>query len=191
MVTKPARTAERPATPQQSGPLAHALEEAFERHQSELLGTLYYLVGNLEDARDALQEAFVKCWRHQDKVPEVQNLKAWIFRIALNTGRDLRETAWRRKRQHLPDDEALPAATGLAPDEQLDQDDRLARLRAALCELRTEEKEVFLLRQNGELTYEEIGDALGIPSGTVKTRMRMALQRLRHVLGVTPCQDEA
>jgi RNA polymerase sigma-70 factor (ECF subfamily) len=191
MVTKPARSAARPANPQQSGPLAHALEEAFERHQSELLGTLYYLVGNLEDARDALQEAFVKCWRHQDKVAEVQNLKAWIFRIALNTGRDLRETAWRRKRQHLPDDEALPASPGLAPDEQLEQDDRLARLRAALSELRTEEKEVFLLRQNGELTYEEIGDALGIPSGTVKTRMRMALQRLRHVLGVTPCQDEA
>jgi RNA polymerase sigma-70 factor (ECF subfamily) len=191
MVTKPARSAARPATPQQSGALAHALEEAFERHQSELLGTLYYLVGNLEDARDALQEAFVKCWRHQDKVAEVQNLKAWIFRIALNTGRDLRETAWRRKRQHLPDDEALPAAPGLAPDEQLEQDDRLARLRAALSELRAEEKEVFLLRQNGELTYEEIGDTLGIPSGTVKTRMRMALQRLRHVLGVTPCQNEA
>src|SRR5215510_5533359 len=97
---------------------ASLLEEAFARHQSELLGTLYYLVGNLEDARDALQEAFVKCWRHQDQLGEVQNLKAWIFRIALNTGRDLRETAWRRKRQHLPDDDTLPAAQGIAPEEQ-------------------------------------------------------------------------
>lgn len=191
MVTKPARSAERPATTQPEGTLAHSLDEAFARYQSELLGTLYYLVGNLEDARDALQEAFVKCWRHRDQLDEIQNLKAWIFRIALNTGRDLRETAWRRKRQHLPDDEALPAAPGVPPDEQLENDERLSRLRAALCELRAEEKEVFLLRQNGELTYEEIGDALGIPSGTVKTRMRLALQRLRHVLGVTPCQDEA
>jgi len=47
---------------------------------------LYYLVGNIEDARDALQEAFVKCWRSHEKLVEVQNLKAWIFRIALNTG---------------------------------------------------------------------------------------------------------
>src|SRR5262245_64833455 len=80
---------------------AMLLEEAFSRHQGELLGTLYYLVGNLEDARDALQEAFVKCWRHQAEVGQVQNLKAWIFRVALNTGRDIRETAWRRKRQEI------------------------------------------------------------------------------------------
>ena len=59
-----------------------SLEDAFARYQSELLGTLYYLVGNLEDARDALQETFIKCWRHQDKVAEVRNLKAWIFRVA-------------------------------------------------------------------------------------------------------------
>jgi len=71
---------------------AAALEEAFAQYQAELLGTLFYLVGNMEDARDALQEAFVKCWRSHEKLVEVQNLKAWIFRIALNTGRDIRET---------------------------------------------------------------------------------------------------
>src|SRR5947207_6900467 len=83
---------------------AGLLEEAFARHQGELLGTLFYLVGNLEDARDALQETFIKCWRHREQVDEVHNLKAWIFRIALNTGRDMRETAWRRKRQPLPEE---------------------------------------------------------------------------------------
>lgn len=159
-----------------------SLEEAFALHQSELLGTLFYLVGNLEDARDALQEAFLKCWKHQDQVAGVQNLKAWIFRIALNTGRDLRETAWRRKRQGLPEDETTIAGHEQRPDEIVEHDERLYRLRGALAQLRDEEKEVFLLRQNGELTYEEIADALGIPSGTVKTRMRLALTRLREVL---------
>src|SRR5947209_8821006 len=86
------------------------LEAAFAQYQSELLGTLYYLVGNLEDARDALQEAFLKCWRHQDEVSGVQNLKAWVFRIALNTGRDIRASAWRRKRQSLPEEEASIAS---------------------------------------------------------------------------------
>ncbi|WP_238397755.1 RNA polymerase sigma factor [Anatilimnocola aggregata] len=161
---------------------ARSLEDAFALHQSELLGTLYYLVGNLEDARDALQEAFVKCWKHQDQVEGVQNLKAWIFRIALNTGRDLRETAWRRKRQGLPEDENSLAGNQLRPDEIVEHDERMQRLRSAMQLLREEEKEVFLLRQNGELTYEEIAEALGIPSGTVKTRMRLALARLREVL---------
>jgi RNA polymerase sigma factor (sigma-70 family) len=158
------------------------LEEAFARHQAELLGTLYYLVGNLEDARDALQEAFVKCWRHQEQVAEVENLKAWIFRIALNTGRDIRETAWRRKRQALPEDEAALASHDAGPADVVEHDERLARLRAALKQLRPEEQEVFLLRQNGELTYEEIAETMGVPTGTVKTRMRLALSRLRAVL---------
>jgi len=158
------------------------LEEAFARHQGELLGTLFYLVGNLEDARDALQDAFIKCWRHQGEIDEVENLKAWIFRIALNTGRDIRETAWRRKRQGLPEDESMIASRHAGPDAVVEHDERLMRLRAALAELRPEEQEVFLLRQNGELTYEEIAEMLDVPTGTIKTRMRLALARLREVL---------
>src|SRR5262245_14883462 len=161
---------------------ARALENAFAEHQAELLGTLYYLVGNLEDARDALQDAFIKCWRHQEQVPEIDNLKAWIFRVALNAGRDIRETAWRRKRQGLPEDESSLASSDDSPGDIVEHDERLARLRAALRQLRAEEQEVFLLRQNGELTYEEIADTLHIPTGAVKTRMRLALARLREVL---------
>jgi RNA polymerase sigma factor (sigma-70 family) len=161
---------------------AELLEEAFARHQGELLGTLYYLVGNLEDARDALQEAFIKCWRHQSEVGDVQNLKAWIFRVALNAGRDIRETAWRRKRQGLPEDESMLASLRDGPETIVEHDERLARLREAMKQLRPEEQEVFLLRQNGELTYEEIAEMLSVPTGTVKTRMRMALARLREAL---------
>jgi RNA polymerase sigma-70 factor (ECF subfamily) len=161
---------------------ARLLEEAFERHQAELLGTLYYLVGNLEDARDALQDAFIKCWRHQAEVGGVENLKAWIFRVALNAGRDIRETAWRRKRQGLPDDESVLVSRGEGPEMIVEHDERLVRLRDALHQLRPEEQEVFLLRQNGELTYEQIAETLAVPTGTVKTRMRLALARLREVL---------
>ena len=181
-VAPPSRKAVSDTAVQPATRPARSLEDAFALHQSELLGTLYYLVGNLEDARDALQEAFLKCWKHQDQVAGIENLKAWIFRIALNTGRDLRETAWRRKRQGLPEDETSLAGHEQRPDEIVEHDERLQRLRGALAQLRDEEKEVFLLRQNGDLTYEEIAEALEIPSGTVKTRMRLALTRLREVL---------
>jgi len=161
---------------------AAALELAFARHQGELLGTLYYLVGNLEDARDALQETFVKCWRHQQQVPEIRNLRAWIFRVALNTGRDLRQNAWRRRRKPLSGDEAMIESPQAGPESGVERTEQLALVQRAIRRLRSEEQEVFLLRQNGELTYEEIGEAIGIPTGTVKTRMRLALTKLRKVL---------
>lgn len=158
------------------------LEAAFARYQSELLGTLYYLVGNFEDASDAMQETYLKCWRHREKLPDIKNLKAWIFRIAVNTARDIRQTAWRRKRKSLPDEGNMIASRQADPPEQIEQSEQVMRLRAAVGELRPEEQEVFLLRQNGEMTYEQIGEAVGIPTGTAKTRMRLALTKLREAL---------
>ena len=162
------------------------LEEAFARLQPELLGTLYYLVGNVEDARDAFQDAFLKCWRHRDELNQIQNLKAWIFRIALNTGRDLRQTAWRRKRQSLPEDETMLVGPDHNPHAEVEHREQLELVRGALRGLRIEEQEVFLLRQNGGLSYEEIATAAGIPLGTVKTRMRLAISKLRIALADAP-----
>jgi RNA polymerase sigma-70 factor (ECF subfamily) len=180
-VTEVARKAE----PRQQSGDGGLLEDAFARYQSELLGTLFYLVGNLDDARDSLQETFLKCWRHRDDVGQVRNLKAWIFRIALNTGRDVRQTAWRRKRQSLQEDTCMLESSQDGPPVVAEQRERLELVRQALRGLRGEEQEVFLLRQNGGMTYEEIAEAVGIPLGTVKTRMRLALGKLRQALAET------
>jgi RNA polymerase sigma factor (sigma-70 family) len=166
----------------ESRPLARRLEEAFSLYQNELLGMLYYVVGNAEDARDALQDSFIKCWKHRDDAVEIENLRAWIFRIALNTGRDMRGAAWRRRRQPLEEGgSALPAAT-LRPDAEAARNERLAIVRQAIGQLRPEEQEVFLLRQDGQLTYEQIAETISIPLGTVKTRMRLSLMKLREAM---------
>jgi RNA polymerase sigma-70 factor (ECF subfamily) len=164
-------------------PAAERLEEVFARCQDELLGTLYFLLGNAEDARDAIQEAFVKCWRHRDEVPAVENLRAWVFRVTLNAGRDLRSAAWRRRRRPL--DERTVTLFNPGPEADVSRREQLGLVRAALLELRAEEQEVFLLRQNGEMTYEQIAEAIQIPVGTVKTRMRLALTKLREALDTT------
>ncbi|MCA9268341.1 MAG: RNA polymerase sigma factor [Planctomycetales bacterium] len=161
---------------------AAALAEFFAAHQGELLGTLYFLVGNAEDAHDALQEAFMKCWRTRDKLAGVDNVRAWIFRVALNTGRDMRSSAWRRKRTPLDGSELPMQATETPVHEAVVQSEELQRLRNAVGQLRGEEQEVFLLRQNGAMTYEQIGEALGLATGTVKTRMRLAIAKLRAAL---------
>ncbi len=158
------------------------LEAAFARYQDELLGMLYYLVGNIEDARDALQETFVKCWRNRYRAVEVENLRAWIFRIAMNAGRDIRSTAWRRRRRSLEDEEAALISHTALPEVDATRREQLAMVRRALSGLRPEEQEVFQLRQNGQMTYDEIAKATGTPVGTVKTRMRLALTKLREAM---------
>ena len=65
---------------------------------------------------------------------------------------------------------------------ELERQEQIARVQRALLDLRPEEQEVFLLRQNGGMTYEEIALSISLPVGTVKTRMRLALQKLRAVL---------
>jgi len=64
----------------------------------------------------------------------------------------------------------------------LEHKESIDRVRQAILGLRDEEKEVFLLRQNGDLTYEQIAEMRRCPVGTIKTQMRTALEKLRKVL---------
>jgi RNA polymerase sigma-70 factor (ECF subfamily) len=158
-----------------------ALVAAWNAAQDELLSTLTYLLGNREDARDVAQEAFLKCWKARRTLAEVQNVRAWIFRVALNAGRDAQRSAWSRRVRPMGGEELALTAHGVAPGDSLADRETLEKLREAIALLRPEEQEVFLLRQNGELTYEQIAELRGAPIGTVKTQMRAALMKLRKV----------
>jgi len=155
---------------------------AFNEVRAELVSTLFYLLGNHEDAQDAAQDAFLKCWRAQESLREVRNVRAWIFRVGLNAAKDLQRNAWRRRAKPLAGPPAQCEAATLSPAEAAERGEDLQRLREALLDLRPEEKAVFLLRQNADLTYEEIAELRRCPVGTVKTQMRTALQKLRRVL---------
>ena len=160
-------------------PAERKLEDVFTRFEPELLGTLQHLLGNLDDARDALQEGFVRCWKKRDAVDEIANLRAWVFRVAYNVGLDLLKSGWRRRRKAVAVEELEPAARDGEPEERALERERLVALRDAIRRLDGKEKDVFLLRQNGALTYEQIAQATGLPLGTVKTAMRRALAKLR------------
>src|SRR3954471_12356959 len=88
-------------TPHQAGDspenTGEALLRTFSEARDELVSTLWFILGNQEDAQDVAQEAFLRCWRTQEGLPEVQNLRAWIFRVGLNAAKDLQRSAWRRR----------------------------------------------------------------------------------------------
>jgi len=160
------------------------LLRTFSEIRDELVSTLWFVLGNQEDAQDVAQEAFLRCWRTQEGQTEIQNLRAWIFRVSLNAAKDLQRSAWRRKVKPLLGAETMSMVETAPPTQNLEDQESMQQLRQALLHLRPEEQEVFLLRQNGELTYEQIAEMHNRPVGTVKTQMRSALQKLRKVLGV-------
>jgi RNA polymerase sigma-70 factor (ECF subfamily) len=162
------------------------LVRTFESLRDELVSTLWYVIGNRDDALDAAQDAFLKCWRMREQLAEIANVRAWVFTVAVNTARDLRRSAWKRKARPLAGEDAVYADTAAPPDHAAGCREELQRLREALVELRDDEKEVFLLRQNGGMTYEQIAALHDRPVGTVKTQMRTALIKLRQVLAAPP-----
>jgi RNA polymerase sigma-70 factor (ECF subfamily) len=158
------------------------LVRAFNELRDDLVSTLWFLLGNREDAQDAAQDAFLKCWRAQSSLEEVRNLRAWIFRVGLNAAKDLRRSAWYRRAKPLRGEDVMLEGNDAIPGQTLEYQETVEQLRRALLNLRQEEKEVFLLRQNGELTYEQIAEIRQSPIGTVKTQMRSALHKLRRHL---------
>jgi RNA polymerase sigma-70 factor (ECF subfamily) len=158
------------------------LLRAFGDARAELTRRLAGVLGSLADAEDAVQEAFLKCWRHRRMVAGVRDLRAWIFRVGLNTARDLHRSAWRRRVRRLPEHVELGGRPQPSPVEAAAREEVLRRLRVAVVDLRPEERAIFLLRQNSHLTYARIAALRHTPLGTVKTQMRAALQKLRLVL---------
>ena len=157
------------------------LLRAFNELRDELTSTLWFLLGNADDAQDAVQDVFLKCWRAQPSMAEVRDLRAWIFRVGLNVARDFQRSAWHRRTRQLTGETVLQSKEP-SPAQALEKQEAKERLRQAIFRLRPEEKEVFLLRQNANLTYEEIAQIRRSPVGTVKTQMRSALQKLREHL---------
>jgi len=155
---------------------------AFNDCRAELVSTLYYMLGSRDDAQDVAQDAFIKCWRTRSTLADVRNMRGWIFRVGMNAAKDLQRNAWRRKAKMIGDGMPPEEVGSVAPIEILEEREEQARLRKALADLRPDEKEVFLLRQNGDLTFEEIAEQRCAPVGTVKTQMRSALQKLRQAL---------
>src|SRR5438477_8476219 len=87
--------AERAALPDE------ALLRAFESLRDELVSTLWFVLGNRDDAQDTAQETFLKCWRTRESLDKVHNVRAWIFRVGLNAAKDLQRSPWRRRAKPL------------------------------------------------------------------------------------------
>jgi RNA polymerase sigma-70 factor (ECF subfamily) len=145
------------------------LEGWYRQHGPALLRYLRGSFGSGEAAEDLLHETFVQALRRADRVDSTVSPRAWLFAVARNVG-----VTWLRRRHATT---PLPAEH---PAKETRQDDpRLERVRQSLGRLPTPQREALELRLRDSLSYEEIADVLGIPVGTVRSRLHHAMRRLR------------
>jgi len=158
----------------------HSWKKWIEAHGPKLLLCARQWTRSLADAEDVLQEAFVRYWRHQRQLPgDPQALIITsIRRAALDLARrEDRRTA--REEQAGGGIEADQLVFERLPGEG---DERRAEIEVALQRLPAEQREVLVLKIWQEFTFEQIGEALGIPPNTAASRYRYALNALRQQL---------
>ena len=156
-----------------------AYEELVRRYQDVAVRTAHVISPD-GDAEDAAQEAFVKAFAALARFRPDAPFRPWLLRIVANEARNRRRSAGRRAGLALrvvedrPSDDAAPS-----PESAVLAHERRASLLAAINALRDDDREVIGARYLLELSEAETADALGIPRGTVKSRLSRALERLR------------
>jgi RNA polymerase sigma-70 factor (ECF subfamily) len=167
---------------------AQAFARLVALHEGLVFNLAARLLGDAEEARDISQDVFLQVFRTLGRFEGRSSLRTWIYRIVVNQCRNRRRW-WRRRRydrslplQELSDAEEarLWVAHGeRGPHEQAVQHDRERRVHTALLRLSFDHRAVLLLREVEGLSCEEIGVALKLPGGTVKSRLARAREALR------------
>jgi RNA polymerase sigma-70 factor, ECF subfamily len=162
-----------------------AFELLYDRYAATVFGLALKMLGDREIAEDAVQEIFVRVWRRLGSFDRSRAFAPWLFGIAHNYCID--ELRRRKVRpQFVYEDDENPILTDIPDDSDVTEAALLAEqsriVRAALEQLPEEQRQALLLAYFGGLTQQEIALRLGNPLGTVKTRMRLGLQKLRAVL---------
>lgn len=154
-----------------------AFSYLYDHYSGALYNTILQIVGNAEIANDVLQEVFINVWRRVESYDPVKGrLYTWLLNIARNASIDmLRSKSFQnsRRNQSMPENVDDILANSVQPNIDI------LGMRKLLEKLKTEHRVLIELAYFKGYTHEEIADLEDIPLGTVKTRIRTALQQLR------------
>ena len=168
-----------------------ALEMLFERYGEMIRRHLARMAGDSAVAQDLLQETFLRVWTRAAQWDGRGSFKAWLYRIATNLALNHLRSMRRRKEQPLEiagewdsdaDEYVSPAwaidAGAPEPEDVLEMAERHERYRRLVDRLPDDKREVLRLVHEMEMSHQDAADELGIPEGTVKSRLYYAKQRL-------------
>lgn len=160
-----------------------AYEELVRRYEQLAFRTAYLVCGDADEARDAAQEGFVRAYGALRGFRTGAEPRPWLLRIVANAARNRRRAAGRRaslalrSAQDRPSDGAAPS-----PEAAVLASEQRAELLAAIERLGEEDRRIIGLRWFADLSERDLAAVLGVPSGTVKSRLSRAMGRLRDVM---------
>ena len=154
------------------------LREWIDLYATEILKICFVWLRDRAQAEDAMQDTFIKAWRHMGDLrrKNIENEKAWLMRIAVNTCRDYRRTAWFR---HVDPRVALEDL----PPRMMETEDADHDLMLTVCSLPDCCRQVILLYYYHGMTEQETAEILNISLSSVHRRLRKAEALLRDALG--------
>lgn len=162
-------------------------EDLFKRHFGISFRVAMRLLGEEQDALDAVQDAFLKAYRHLERFDGRSGFRTWLLRIVQNASLDVGRR--RRRRSSIRLEDAIHAGNEVGRDDDpaagLHQSDLRDVLNEALNRLSPNIRSTFVLFAEAEMSYEEIAEIQKIPVGTVMSRMHFARQKLQKFLGGT------
>lgn len=158
--------------------------EIVRRYKDAVFGIAIGILGNPADAEDATHDAFIRAYEGLHTFHLDKRFSTWIFAVTANVCKN----KLRRERLFAPLKHISRLTKGNDPAKQLAQQERTQIIREAIEQLGPAYRMPLVLRYYADLDYKEIAEALGLPEGTVKTRLHRAKSQLKHMLeqkGVT------
>ncbi len=164
-----------------------AFDSLVRRHQRGLMNYFFRMLWNRQTAEDLTQEVFVRLFTHVDGYQATAKFTTYLYRIARNCCIDhFRRTKHERGVGSLDAENVAGHSLGDSielvadgPDEELSKKELTERVIEAISSLDEEHREVLVMSEVEGMRYSDISEALGIPVGTVKSRMFNAMKRLR------------
>lgn len=170
-----------------------AFGEIMRRWERKIFALCFGMLGREDEAGDAAQETFISAYRNLSSFRGDAKVSSWLHRIAVNQCLTKQRRARTRSETFL-DEEAnetervFIAPLHQSPARQAEQSERLSHIRSAVKSLPEELRQVIVMKEFEEMTFQEISDTLQVPLSTVKSRVYTALKQLRMKLERTPLE---
>ena len=170
-----------------------AFDEIVRRWERKIFALCFGMLGREDDAGDACQEAFIAAYRNIKNFRGEAKVSSWLHRIAVNQCLTIKRRQKSRSEDFLDDEDGseertFVASASYSPARTAEKTERLTLVRQAVSALPTDLRQVVVMKEFEEMTFQEISETLELPLSTVKSRLYTALKQLKMRLERTPIE---